>query len=375
MPVIVQPVDRTGYMPHGMMQGTEDSGIPVVVQAANDPYARIAYRNVGGGQVEPLIGYPSRYPHVLDGTRRRYGEPLYVPDYLSMLGWLSQRGRTPANTAAPRRAAGSAPAKQQPATNNPPVRLPFAESHGPEMAPSHEPMVIPQQPAAPNMPLIRAPMVGATTTVSHHNPNMTLTAPAPQMQQPQQNGQWLITPTISPAMAPSHIDVTKLAQPLPQTPAPLPAASHEPSMQTGPLDYGNPVSNAAAEAGYNAGARARALLDNPTALFDNPVSNAAAEAGYNTGARARALLDAASEGARTLIDNPMSNAAAQAGYNAGTTARRLVDGMNAGAQTMLDAAADPFYGSALARYIDMGFRAPTITVQQPAPYVDRYSLR
>lgn len=339
MPVIVQPVDRTGYMPHGMMQGTEDSGIPVVVQAANDPYARIAYRNVGGGQVEPLVGYPSRYPHVLDGTRRRYGEPLYVPDYLSMLGWLSQRGRTPANTSAPRRAAGSTPAKQQPATNNPPARPPFAASHGPEMAPSHDPMVIPQQPAAPNMPLIRAPMVGTTTTVSHHNPNMTLTAPAPQ------------------------------------TPAPLPAASHEPSMQTGPLDYGNPVSNAAAEAGYNAGARARALLDNPTALFDNPASNAAAEAGYNAGVRARALLDAANEGARTLIDNPVSNAAARAGYNDGVMARRLVDGMRAGAQTALDAVADPFYGSALARYIDMGFRAPTITVQQPAPYVDRYSLR
>lgn len=351
MPVIVQPVDRTGYMPHGMMQGTEDSGIPVVVQAANDPYARIAYRNVGGGQVEPLVGYPSRYPHVLDGTRRRYGEPLYVPDYLSMLGWLSQRGRTPANTAAPRRAAGSAPARQQPATNNPPARLPFAKSHGPEMVPSHDPMVIPQQPAAPNMPLIRAPMVGATTTVSHHNPNMTLTAPATQMQQPQQNGQWLIAPPVSPAMAPSHedtptVDTTRWAQPLSQPAAPLPAASHEPvATQPGPLDYGNPVSNAAAQAGYNAGARARALLD------------------------------AASEGARTLIDNPMSNAAAQAGYNAGTTARRLVDGMNAGAQTMLDAAADPFYGSALARYIDMGFRAPTITVQQPAPYVDRYSLR
>ena len=353
MPVIVQPVDRTGYMPHGMMQGTEDSGIPVVVQAANDPYARIAYRNVGGGQVEPLVGYPSRYPHVLDGTRRRYGEPLYVPDYLSMLGWLSQRGRTPANTAAPRRAAGSTPAKQQPATNNPPARPPFAESHGPEMAPSHEPMVIPQQPAAPNMPLIRAPMVGATTTVSHHNPNMTLTAPSPQIQQPQQSGQWLIAPPVSPAMA----------------------ASHEPVMQPGQLDYGNPVSNAAAQAGYNAGARLRALLDNPTALFDNPVSNAAAEAGYNAGARARALLDAANEGARTLIDNPVSNAAAEDGYNAGVRARRLVDGMRAGAQTMLDAAADPFYGSALARYIDMGFRAPTITVQQPAPYVDRYSLR
>lgn len=342
MPVIVQPVDRTGYMPHGMMQGTEDSGIPVVVQAANDPYARIAYRNVGGGQVEPLVGYPSRYPHVLDGTRRRYGEPLYVPDYLSMLGWLSQRGRTPANTAAPRRAAGSAPARQQPMTGNPTAR--------PQFAASHEPTVIPPQTAAPNMPPIRPPMIGTVTTTSHHNPAMELVAPVPQAQQVRK-GQWLIAPPVSPAMAPSHedtptVDTTRWAQPLSQPAAPLPAALHEPvATQPGPLDYGNPVSNAAAQAGYSAGARARALLD------------------------------AASEGARTLIDNPMSNAAAQAGYNAGTTARRLVDGMNAGAQTMLDAAADPFYGSALARYIDMGFRAPTITVQQPAPYVDRYSLR
>ena len=319
MPVIVQPVDRTGYMPHGMMQGTEDSGIPVVVQAANDPYARIAYRNVGGGQVEPLVGYPSRYPHVLDGTRRRYGEPLYVPDYLSMLGWLSQRGRTPANTTS---------------HHNPAMEL---------VAP------VPQT-AAPNMPPIRPPMIGTVTTTSHHNPAMELVAPVPQAQQVRK-GQWLIAPPVSPAMAPSQedtptVDTTRWAQPLSQPAAPLPAALHEPvATQPGPLDYGNPVSNAAAQAGYSAGARARALLD------------------------------AASEGARTLIDNPMSNAAAQAGYNAGTTARRLVDGMNAGAQTMLDAAADPFYGSALARYIDMGLRAPTITVQQPAPYVDRYSLR
>ena len=193
-------------------------------------------------------------------------------------------------------------------------------------------------------------MIGTVTTTSHHNPAMELVAPVPQAQQVRK-GQWLIAPPVSPAMAPSQedtptVDTTRWAQPLSQPAAPLPAALHEPvATQPGPLDYGNPVSNAAAQAGYSAGARARALLD------------------------------AASEGARTLIDNPMSNAAAQAGYNAGTTARRLVDGMNAGAQTMLDAAADPFYGSALARYIDMGFRAPTITVQQPAPYVDRYSLR
>ncbi len=48
---------------------------PVLVQS--DPYAHIAY-NVGpGGSVTPMVGYPSVYPHVLNGVVER-GMPAYL---------------------------------------------------------------------------------------------------------------------------------------------------------------------------------------------------------------------------------------------------------------------------------------------------------
>lgn len=67
---------RNVYNMTGSREAHERYGVPPVL-VQSDPYARIAY-NVGpGGSVTPMVGYPSVYPHVLNGVVER-GMPAYL---------------------------------------------------------------------------------------------------------------------------------------------------------------------------------------------------------------------------------------------------------------------------------------------------------
>lgn len=69
-------LDRNVYNMTGSRDAHERYGVPPVL-VQSDPFARIAY-NVGlGGSVSPMVGYPSVYPHVLNGVVER-GMPAYL---------------------------------------------------------------------------------------------------------------------------------------------------------------------------------------------------------------------------------------------------------------------------------------------------------
>lgn len=67
----VQPESGAHYSAPGSMHGYMNYGLPPVVQQRS-PYATAAYRSYvdpfGQMMVQPLVGFPSAYPHVLSGV-------------------------------------------------------------------------------------------------------------------------------------------------------------------------------------------------------------------------------------------------------------------------------------------------------------------
>lgn len=85
------PRSGPNYAPVGVREAYENYGIPPVVQQS-DPYATAAFRTFvnpwGQIMVQPLVGFPSRYPHVLSGVPTNLTNELGWA--MSLLGPLPQ---------------------------------------------------------------------------------------------------------------------------------------------------------------------------------------------------------------------------------------------------------------------------------------------
>lgn len=110
----IAPASGTHYSPAGMREGYENYGFPPVVYQRS-PYATAAYRSFvdpwGQMMVQPLVGFPSAYPHVLSGVPTDFQNSVGYA--MSLLGpmhmWTPQMAARPASPAV--RARSDAPAK------------------------------------------------------------------------------------------------------------------------------------------------------------------------------------------------------------------------------------------------------------------------
>lgn len=88
--VVQQPVGFTAPAPRpvvlnngynyslpGSYEGYTQAGIPPIMGQVS-PYARIGLTRQMNGAVTPLIGFPSVYPHVVDGNYYDYSQPLVL---------------------------------------------------------------------------------------------------------------------------------------------------------------------------------------------------------------------------------------------------------------------------------------------------------
>lgn len=137
----------------GAYEAQERYGIPPVLMQRS-PYATAGYMAGPDGSVNPLVGYPSIYPHVLNGTPQNYAAPAMANAWSVLGPWLAppaQNGMAQELLRAmtqrtPRRAAGgtggggtqrttpaqkTAAPQQQPNTPN----LPMGPNAGPQRPP------------------------------------------------------------------------------------------------------------------------------------------------------------------------------------------------------------------------------------------------
>lgn len=143
----------------GAYEAQERYGIPPVLMQRS-PYATAGYMAGPDGSVNPLVGYPSIYPHVLNGTPQNYAAPAMANAWSVLGPWLAppaQNGMAQELLRAmtqrtPRRAAGgtggggtqrttpaqkTAAPQQQPNTPNPPM--------GPNAGPQRPPVTAPAE--------------------------------------------------------------------------------------------------------------------------------------------------------------------------------------------------------------------------------------
>lgn len=143
----------------GAYEAQERYGIPPVLMQRS-PYATAGYMAGPDGSVNPLVGYPSIYPHVLNGTPQNYAAPAMANAWSVLGPWLAppaQNGMAQELLRAmtqrtPRRAAGgtggggtqrttpaqkTAAPQQQPDTPNPPM--------GPNAGPQRPPVTAPAE--------------------------------------------------------------------------------------------------------------------------------------------------------------------------------------------------------------------------------------
>lgn len=143
----------------GAYEAQERYGIPPVLMQRS-PYATAGYMAGPDGSVNPLVGYPSIYPHVLNGTPQNYAAPAMANAWSILGPWLAppaQNGMAQELLRAmtqrtPRRAAGgtggggtqrttpaqkTAAPQQQPDTPNPPM--------GPNAGPQRPPVTAPAE--------------------------------------------------------------------------------------------------------------------------------------------------------------------------------------------------------------------------------------
>lgn len=119
------------YSLPGSYEGYTQAGIPPIMGQVS-PYARIGLTRQMNGAVTPLIGFPSVYPHVVDGNYYDYSQPLVLSALAAaMANW----------SPIPVMGAGGRGAT-----------LAGAVSHGggaPRTGGTPAPVAIPSQPAAP----------------------------------------------------------------------------------------------------------------------------------------------------------------------------------------------------------------------------------
>lgn len=142
----------------GAYEAQERYGIPPVLMQRS-PYATAGYMAGPDGSVNPLVGYPSIYPHVLNGTPQNYAAPAMANAWSVLGPWLAppaQNGMAQELLRAmtqrtPRRAAGgtggggtqrttpaqkTAAPQQQPDTPNPPMGPNAGSQRPPVTAPA-----------------------------------------------------------------------------------------------------------------------------------------------------------------------------------------------------------------------------------------------
>lgn len=145
------PAFRTSgahYSPTGAREGYEEYGLPPVIQQRS-PFATAAFRTFvdpfGQMMVQPLVGFPSAYPHVLSGVPTN---PMYGFGMAAQLGPLTwpiaypprapfmqpQQPAARSGATAPRRQAQPAP-KQPVAQPQPQAQT--QQIPGPQMVPPH----------------------------------------------------------------------------------------------------------------------------------------------------------------------------------------------------------------------------------------------
>lgn len=137
----VYPASGAHYAAPGVREAYERYGIPPIMYQ-RDPYATAAFRTYvdpyGQMSVQPLIGFPSRYPHVVSGVPTDS-----LARAMSVAGPF-MAAPTSAPLAAPAKTGGTAPARRSPASQAPARSAPAAPAPArPAMAPSPEPYVPP----------------------------------------------------------------------------------------------------------------------------------------------------------------------------------------------------------------------------------------
>lgn len=161
----VAPVVREGvqgppnyYNVPGAAEAHALYGVPPMM-FQRDPYATAGFMAGPDGSVQPLVGYPSRYPHVLNGVPQNYAAP-YLANAWGMLGpWLAPpnpvavqslvdaaRAPRPAARPAPAASAARKEAQAKPAATETPAQ-PAAQA-----APAPTPAVQAAPPAAVSLP-------------------------------------------------------------------------------------------------------------------------------------------------------------------------------------------------------------------------------
>lgn len=139
----VYPASGAHYAAPGVREAYERYGIPPIMYQ-RDPYATAAFRTYvdpyGQMSVQPLIGFPSRYPHVVSGVPTDS-----LARAMSVAGpfMAAPVSMQPAKPVAAAKAGGAEPARG-PATQTPARSTPATAAPArPAMAPSHEPYTLP----------------------------------------------------------------------------------------------------------------------------------------------------------------------------------------------------------------------------------------
>lgn len=139
----VYPASGAHYAAPGVREAYEQYGIPPIMYQ-RDPYATAAFRTYvdpyGQMSVQPLIGFPSRYPHVVSGVPTDS-----LARAMSVAGpfMAAPVSTQPAKPVAAAKAGGAVPARS-PATQTPARSTPATPAPArPAMAPSHEPYTLP----------------------------------------------------------------------------------------------------------------------------------------------------------------------------------------------------------------------------------------
>lgn len=195
------------YSAPGSREGWEEAGAPPVIYQRS-PYATAAFRVTqnpwGGASVAPLVGFPSRYPHVLSGV------PMQ-PGSLAMSVMAPYIMRPPAPARRPAIPAGGGGTRRRPALTDPGMKAAHTRQLAdPGMRAAHTPPAPPAQPVDWNDPV---------QTSHHRNSLMYPSRPGeflgvPMIQPPAGTTQTLQDPGMARASAPvRNSTVTQVQNP------------------------------------------------------------------------------------------------------------------------------------------------------------------
>lgn len=224
----VDPMYREANIPNpnynmpGSAEAHARFGIPPVV-VQSDPYATLAFAAGPDGSVAPLIGYPSRYPHVLNGVPRPYGGGSLA----GLLSGLMAMGRHPAAMMPPmvqqRRSGGNSGGTTSPnkpkSDTVPDARIPGPTIPPPEVRYAGAGYVPPAQPSSQVEWLPGPTWGGGGTSVSYPPVNVDYGALLRNVRRPVTNAAESAAPALAPAHQPAVVP----------SPPPL-AASHQPAI-------------------------------------------------------------------------------------------------------------------------------------------------